>query len=72
MSVGDPWLKEYLENEIVGSNLFLVHSVFGHELIMKMTAVGFIEVKEIGYELFIKSQKPNIEAKREYMKEKSY
>ena len=64
LSVGDPWLKECLENETVGSNLFLVHSVFGHELIMKMTAGGFIEVKEVGYELFIKSQKPNIEAKK--------
>lgn len=64
LSVGDPWLEDYMEHEKIGSNLFLVHSEFGFELIKKMKINNLIEINEVGYDLFMKSQRPNIDAKR--------
>lgn len=65
LSVGDPWLKDYLEHEKIGCNLFLVHSEFGCELVKKMKANNLIETNEVGYDLFMKSQRPNIDVKRQ-------
>lgn len=65
LCVGDPWLKEYIEHETIGSNLFIVHSDFAKELVEQLKIKKAIKVKEVGYDWFMKSQGPNIEAKQQ-------
>lgn len=70
ISVGDPWLKDYLEQEKIGANLFLVHSDFGQKLINIMNQQHLVHIEETSYNLFIKSQWHNVRAKQAVAKRK--
>lgn len=60
ISVGDPWLKEYMEKETIGSSLFLVHSQKGKDIINGLVFNKVATIKEIDYRLFEKSQRPTL------------
>lgn len=72
ISVGDPWLKEYIETETIGSSLFLVHSQKGKDIINGLVSNKVITVKEVDYRLFEKSQWPTVVRKNNIGSEKLF
>lgn len=72
ISVGDPWLKEYMETETIGSSLFLVHSQKGKDIINDLVFNKVITVKEVDYRLFEKSQWPTVVRKKNVGNEKLF
>lgn len=72
ISVGDPWLKEYLKNETVGASLFLVHSEYGKNIINNLFKQNVVQASEVDYHLFEKSQWPTVKRKGNIAKEKRF
>ena len=72
ISVGDPWLKEYIDTDTIGSSLFLVHSALGQSIVQEMLSNNKIVVKSVDYELFEKSQRPSLRRKSMVSDMKSY
>lgn len=72
ISVGDPWLKEYITNDNIGNSLFLVHTSIGQDIIESMIEHDDIVIKPVEYNLFEVSQRPSIFRKNNIENEKSY
>lgn len=72
ISVGDPWLKEYLNKERVGSSLFLVHTEYGKNIIKELEEQELIQLNKVDYQLFEKSQWPTVVRKGNVAKEKRF
>lgn len=60
ISVGDPWLKEYIDMDSKGNSLFLVHSDLGNSIINEMLNKNEIIAKHVDYELYEISQRPSL------------
>lgn len=60
ISVGDPWLKEYINNDRLGNTIFVVHTPIMEKIIDEMISCKRIEVKNVDYGLYIESQHSNI------------
>lgn len=63
VSLADPWLKEYIENDKVGNSIVIISSDSGMEIIKNMLDEKELELKEIEEETYIKSQLGTIEQK---------
>ncbi|MBR4388624.1 MAG: Coenzyme F420 hydrogenase/dehydrogenase, beta subunit C-terminal domain [Prevotella sp.] len=63
VSLADPWLKEYIENDKIGNSVVIISSTFGIETINNMLDDKELELKEINEETYIKSQLGTIEQK---------
>lgn len=63
VSLADPWLKEYIENDKIGNSIVIISSTFGAEVINNMLDEKELELKEIEEETYIKSQLGTIEQK---------
>ena len=61
ISLADPWLKEYKENDRIGHTLFVVHSDKGQQAIEEMHDKGLISFKKSDYESYCVAQKPNVQ-----------
>lgn len=61
ISLADPWLKGYKENDKIGHTLFIVHSDKGQHIIKDMYDKGIIFYKESDYATYCTAQKPNIQ-----------
>lgn len=72
ISIGDPWLKEYIETETIGRSLFLVHSQKGKNIINDLVLNKVITVKEVDYILFERSQWPTVVRKNNIGSEKLF
>lgn len=72
LSVGDPWLKEYLESDKIGNSLFIIHSKLGMEVISSMASINKINISHVDYELYVLSQKPSLLSKSNIKEEKDY
>ena len=72
MSVGDPWLKKYVETETIGRSLFLVHSKRGADFINSLVFQKIISVEKVDYRLFEESQWPTVVRKSNTEKEKLF
>lgn len=63
VSLADPWLKEYIENDRIGNSIVIISSTSGMEVIKNMLDEKELELKEIEEETYIKSQLGTIEQK---------
>ncbi len=61
ISLADPWLKEYKENDKIGHTLFVTHSDRGQRVIEEMYIKGLVNYKESDYDSYCIAQKPNIQ-----------
>ena len=61
ISLADPWLKEYKENDRTGHTLFIVHSEKGQQTLEEMRDKGFVSYRESDYESYYIAQKPNVQ-----------
>lgn len=69
ITLADPWLKEYQE-EKTGMSIICSNTPNGYEILQKIIAKGDIYVKEIDFNLFLKSQEITIKRKQSYIKHK--
>lgn len=72
ISIADPWLKEYLENDSEGSTMMLVNTELGEEVIAKMEEDNLIEIQSINREKYEIAQKPNVEKKNRVRNQRKY
>lgn len=72
ISVGDPWLKEYVDNDKEGNTLFIVHTDLGEKIVMALMRLELINANVVSNELFEESQSPTIQKKCSVNKEKSF
>lgn len=72
ISVGDPWLKEYIQSDSIGNSLFLVHTLNGQNIIDGLVKAGKIDVNSVGYDLFEKSQRHSVCKKNRIAIDKDY
>ena len=63
VSLADPWLKEYIENDKIGNSIVIASSQLGIGAISNMRESNEIELKEIDESVYIKSQLGTIERK---------
>lgn len=70
ISLADPWLKEYKENDKTGHTLFVVHSEIGHQVIEEMRDKNLVFFKESDYDSYCIAQKPNVQKAARVEKEK--
>lgn len=72
ISVGDPWLKEYLSEDKIGNSIFLVHTELGLEVIYRMISNHCITCNQVDYNVYIKSQKPSVIRKNNIKEDKDF
>lgn len=72
ISVGDPWLKEYIDNDKEGNTLFIVHTDMGENIVKDLMRLELINVNVVGDELFEMSQFATIQKKCSVDKEKTF
>lgn len=63
LSLADPWLKEYIENDKEGHTLFFSNTKLGESIVEKMRELKLIQFKETDYNSYYMAQQPNIEKK---------
>lgn len=61
ISIADPWLKTFKDNDKIGNTLFLSNTINGESLIREMQSVGMIDFYSIEYDQYFTAQKPNVE-----------
>lgn len=63
VSLADPWLKEYKNQEKIGATLFLVNTENGDKIIREMKKSSLIDFTTTDYNTYATAQKPNVEKK---------
>lgn len=63
ISLADPWLKEYIENDKIGNSIVIASSECGDSFIKKMIEEKEIELKKIDKSIYVESQLGTIESK---------
>ena len=71
VSLADPWLKEYIENDKIGNTLVICNEL-GDEIIRKMIEADQLVVKIIDRDVYVKSQLGTIEKKEKSNKQKFF
>jgi len=64
ISLADPWLREYKENDKRGHTMFLIHTELGKSVIDEMFKKGLLSYKSSSLDDYVLSQKPNVEKKQ--------
>lgn len=72
ISVGDPWLKKYIDTDTIGRSLFLTHSTLGQRVVEELSNKGDIIIESVDYSLFEQSQRPSILKKSKVVLVKEY
>lgn len=72
ISLADPWLEEYLNNEKIGSTLFIPFTQKGMEVIEDMHHKDIIDFSVSSYKDYSIAQAPNIKKERWVLSQKSY
>lgn len=68
ISLADPWLKNYIENEKTGLSLVSLNTEMGDKILKGMNNHGYIILDKINDELILKSQENTINRKISYKK----
>lgn len=68
ISLADPWLQEYINEEKKGQTILICNSKYGYELICQIIDSNAIILKELDESLVIKSQNATIQRKNGYKK----
>jgi len=69
VTVADPWLKKYIQNDKEGSSLVMLHSERGRELMTEMLENRYLaKVEDVSRETVLLSQRTTLEKKYVYLK----
>lgn len=71
VSLADPWLKEYIENDKIGNSI-IICSQEGQGVLKEMNDVCQVSIKEIDETIYFKSQLGTIESKAQSNKHKIF
>ena len=71
VSLADPWLKEYIENDKIGNSVIISNSE-GQDVLKNMIKTGRIILKEVEEAVYVKSQLGTIETKAQSNRHKSF
>lgn len=71
VSLADPWLKEYVENDRTGNSV-VICNLEGERVLKDMVNVEKVVLKEVNEDVYIKSQLGTIEAKAQSKKHKYF
>lgn len=71
VSLADPWLKEYIENDKIGNSI-IICSQDGQGVLKEMNDIGEVSIKEIEEAVYYKSQLGTIESKAQSNKHKFF
>lgn len=63
VSLADPWLKEFIDNDTIGNSIVIASSKYGQDVLRNMLENNVIELNEIEERIYIKSQLGTIEKK---------
>ena len=61
LSLADPWLNNYLENDSIGNTLFIVNTEQGDTIIKDMALKNIVEFMPTDYNSYYQAQRPNVE-----------
>lgn len=65
VSLSDPWLKRFLDNDTIGNTFFIPYTLDGYHIIEAMKDRGLICVESSSYDEFYTSQSNNLNKKSE-------
>lgn len=71
ISLADPWLKEYIENDVLGHSIVICNSV-GERVIQQMKQEHMMEMEEITESVYVRSQLGTIQAKAKSNQNKAF
>ncbi len=71
VSLADPWLKEYIENDKIGNSVIICNSE-GQNVLRNMIKTGWVILKEVEEDVYVKSQVGTIEIKAQSNRYKSF
>lgn len=71
VSLADPWLKEYIENDDIGNSVIICNAE-GKEVLNNMSETGLLVLKEVEETVYVKSQLGTIERKAQSSKHRTY
>lgn len=71
VSLADPWLKEYIENDKIGNSVIICNSA-GKDVLKNMIKADHVVLKEVEEKVYVKSQLGTIESKAQSNKHKSF
>lgn len=71
VSLADPWLKEYIENDKIGNSVIICNSE-GQDVLKNMIKTARVILKEVEEAVYVKSQLGTIETKAQSNKHKSF
>lgn len=63
ISLADPWLKKFIDNDEIGNSIVIANTTLGKETVNKLLERKLVELKEIDKSTYIKSQLGTIESK---------
>lgn len=72
IALADPWLKNYLENDGIGSTLFSVNTHYGDIILDELVKRELIKYIQVSYNDYAIAQKPNILKEQRLCIQKSY
>lgn len=72
LSIADPWLKEYLENDKIGNTLILTNTELGKDVLLEMHNENLINYEVVDRCVYEIAQKPNIEKRNRVQNQKKY
>jgi len=72
VSIADPWLKEYKENDRIGCTMFLTNTDLGNEILYQMKENDWVEFSDTDRSSYEIAQKPNVEKKNRVLNQRKY
>lgn len=64
ISLADPWLKEYIDQDKIGNTLFVINTQKGKEIISNMVTCSYIKIKKSSYSEYLTANGHTIKAKQ--------
>ena len=60
VSLADPWLDDYKQNDKEGNTLFIINSELGQKVLKQLVATNALSYKEVGSDVYSVAQKNNL------------
>lgn len=72
ISLSDPWLDKYLNEDTIGNTLFIVNTSQGQSVLNDISEKGLFEYVDTDYNSYYTAQKPNVEKANRILNQEKY
>lgn len=72
ISLADPWLDKYLNEDTIGNTLFIVNTSLGQDILNAISEKGLFEYVDTDYNSYYTAQKPNVEKANRILNQEKY